>query len=324
MDYRKKALGKIFLSHATPDKSFVRRLSRRLEDMGYETWLDEKDLQVGDPLATKIFDAIREAQVVIVVVSEAALRSNWLRHEVNAATKEMIEGNCRLLPVLIGDVEPPPEVTSLLYADCRKGRRGGVRRILDALEYEASQFPIAKPSVESNESWLRLPALRQTEEEVFDGGGSASADVSATRSLDWDFVTILDGAVEIDIVVDHVLDHLTDLRPLRSNDWDDWCQFVFEEVGDRYGLLVSERAPDVELQEKLTRHSELVWYENREPELLRSSRVALLVVTSGLSQDAAVRELLETARKLLVDLVRDARPSLMDELTTSKKNQAQG
>jgi hypothetical protein len=96
--------------YASADKAFVRRLKRRLEEEGYETLLDEKDLLVGDPLATKIFEAIHTARVVIVVVSEASVASNWLKHEVNAAARRMVEGRCRLIPVLIGNVEPPAEV----------------------------------------------------------------------------------------------------------------------------------------------------------------------------------------------------------------------
>ncbi len=72
MDYRKKALGKIFLSYVRPDKRFFRQLKRRVEEEGYETWIDEKDLRVGDALVTKILEAIEDARVVIVVVSVLA------------------------------------------------------------------------------------------------------------------------------------------------------------------------------------------------------------------------------------------------------------
>lgn len=314
MEYWRKALGKIFLSHASADKGFVRRLKGRLEEEGYETWLDEKDLLVGDPLATKIFEAIHSARVVIVVVSEASITSNWLKHEVNAAARRMVEGKCRLIPVLIGNVEPPAEVESLLYADCRKGRHG-TRRILEALEYEASQFPIPGPSLESSDSLARLVELRRLEEEEeFDGAGSASADVSATRSMDWDFLTIREEGLEADIVVDHVLDHSQRGAPITNDDWTDWRDRVFDEIGERYALLVSERSVDQVLEAKLTKHSECIWYETEEPKLFRGSGAALLLVTGGQTTTAKAHECLREARELLTSFIREAKPSVVDEL----------
>lgn len=309
MEYWRKALGKIFLSHASVDKAFVRRLKRRLEEEGYDTWLDEKDLLVGDPLATKIFEAIHTARVVIVVVSEASVASNWLKHELNAAARRMVEGKCRLIPVLIGNVEPPAEVESLLYADCRKGRRHGVRRILEALKYEASQFPIPGPSMESSDSLARLVELRRLEEEVFDGGGSASADVSATRSMDWEFLTVREQDFEADIVLDHVLDHLQEGTPITNDDWTDWRERVFEEIGERYALLVSERFAGRTLEGRLTRHSECLWSEEEEPKLFTSSGVALLIVTGGQTTTVKARESLREARELLTQFIREAKPS---------------
>src|SRR4051812_17249855 len=81
----KAALGKIFISHASADKGWVRRFNKRLQDAGYATWLDEKELQLGDALAEKISEGLRDAKVVAVVVSASSLASNWLRYELDIA-----------------------------------------------------------------------------------------------------------------------------------------------------------------------------------------------------------------------------------------------
>jgi len=52
-------LGKIFISHTTAHKPFVRRLAARLEESHFHTWLDEQDLIAGDPLPQSIGKALQ-------------------------------------------------------------------------------------------------------------------------------------------------------------------------------------------------------------------------------------------------------------------------
>src|SRR4051794_31607676 len=117
MTFGKAALGKIFVSHSSVDKVWVRRFEKRLRAEDYDTWLDEKEIDVGDALAAKISEGLRDAKVVVVVVSAASLASRWLRYELDIATERMVAGHCRVLPVLIDDVDVPPEVAGRLYAD---------------------------------------------------------------------------------------------------------------------------------------------------------------------------------------------------------------
>jgi hypothetical protein len=191
-------LGKVFISHSSADKPFVRRLVKRLHENRFETWLDEKELRVGDMLGTEIARAVEKARVVLVVVSEVSVRSKWLRYELNLATGRMVKGKCRVIPVVIGEVDPPPEVAGLLFADFRRSFASGVRSVLTALEYERSvlerterfsqradravkkQFgPIGWTSTDDayrNESWetieVRIPmaALREAGLEEKDDG----------------------------------------------------------------------------------------------------------------------------------------------------------
>src|SRR5262245_5854907 len=122
-------LGKVFISHSSADKPFVRRLVKRLERESFSVWLDEKELKPGDALSDEIAKALREARVVLVVVSVASVRSKWLKYELTLATDRMVKGDCRVIPVVIGDVEPPPEVAGLLYADFRTSFSLGAKSV---------------------------------------------------------------------------------------------------------------------------------------------------------------------------------------------------
>ena len=70
--------GKVFLSHSSADKAFVRRLDQAIRGAGFETWLDEHELVPGDALPKKIRTGIAQASVIVVVLSTSSAGSRWL------------------------------------------------------------------------------------------------------------------------------------------------------------------------------------------------------------------------------------------------------
>src|SRR5215213_7499402 len=135
----KHLLGKIFISHSSVDKPFVRRLAARIRKAGYEVWLDEHELIAGDALGEKIAGALKETKVIVVIVSENSVRSNWLKYELNIAIERMVKGDCRVIPTVIDNAPLPPEVAGRIYADFRKNFAAGLKSIITALEGEARQ-----------------------------------------------------------------------------------------------------------------------------------------------------------------------------------------
>jgi hypothetical protein len=139
MNKSKSQLGKIFLSHSSLDKTFVRRLSTRLKKEGYDVWLDEKELLPGDKLSTKLSDAIELSKVILIVISENSLNSKWLQFELELATRKMVEEGLRLIPILIGNVEIPHQLKNIIYVDFKPGKKSGYKVLLKALEAEIPQ-----------------------------------------------------------------------------------------------------------------------------------------------------------------------------------------
>ena len=235
--WKKWILGKVFISHSSKDKPFVRRLAERLWKEGYQVWLDEKELVPGDALAARLSDALAQSRVVAVVVTPNSLNSRWLKFELNKAAEKMVKGECRLIPILKGDVELPNELHSLIYADFRTSFSRGMKAVLAALETEASQ------SLQG--SWAELRVLLG---EVFDHEGNASL-TSEYDSLDYDFVQI-EGIVdpahtddEADIVYDLVHDYLGKQEPLGDPWWREYLD-ARERYPTSFYLIVSERPID--------------------------------------------------------------------------------
>jgi hypothetical protein len=111
---------KIFISHDHSDKPFVHRLSRDLERFGYPVWIDEAEIKYGESLITKIHDAIKDADVIIVVISSTSVKSKWVAQEVELALNlQMGRNDISIIPILIDSVSPPLFLKSRLYADFR-------------------------------------------------------------------------------------------------------------------------------------------------------------------------------------------------------------
>jgi len=108
---------KVFLSHATEDKErFVLDFARRLREAGVDVWLDFWELYPGDSLIDKIFEeGLKNADAVVIVISNISVTKNWVREELNAAAISRINKGCMLIPVVIDDCEIPEPLKSLVW-----------------------------------------------------------------------------------------------------------------------------------------------------------------------------------------------------------------
>lgn len=166
---------KAFVSHATIDQDrFVRGLAERLQTNGVETWYAEWALLDGDSLTERIFEqGIGEADIFIVVLSQHSVDSNWVKAELAVGLVRQIEKKCRLIPIVLDEVEAPVALQGTLQ-----------RRIADPASYDSefdallrSMFnkattpPLGKPA-----SYTSAPSIR----------GMTPADALCTqRSSTW-------------------------------------------------------------------------------------------------------------------------------------------
>jgi hypothetical protein len=99
----------VFISYASDDKSFARRLVGELQERGLTTWFDEKDLKPGEDWSMQIRQGIDNARSCIVLLSQASATSKpWISKEW-AAIQECSwrRPDFRICPIEIDDVETP-------------------------------------------------------------------------------------------------------------------------------------------------------------------------------------------------------------------------
>ena len=93
----------VFLSYSHHDRAFVDALQTELDDAGIRCWRDVHDLSAGR-LDKQIDRAIRLNPIVILVLSEHSVRSDWVEWEVSRARELERESQRDVLcPVALDD-----------------------------------------------------------------------------------------------------------------------------------------------------------------------------------------------------------------------------
>jgi hypothetical protein len=113
---------KVFLSYASQDRPIVRELSRRLVGEGWiETWLDEKSLLPGEDWRLKIEEAVDDADIVIICLSNNSVsKDGYVQKELRYAREialEKPEETIFLIPLRLDDCIVPRGLRFYQWAD---------------------------------------------------------------------------------------------------------------------------------------------------------------------------------------------------------------
>jgi len=281
MSVAKTLFGKVFISHSSIDKPFARRLARGLERAGFRTWLDEKELLPGDPLAQKLSEALMKAGAVLVVVSSASAKSKWLAFELNKATDRMVKGDCRVIPAIKEQISLPPEVAGLLYADFTKNFALGLKSIVTALTHDARQRSM------DQSFWRRSKVMI---EEIFGGTGFVLGG-GEYKSIDYEIVRVEEETWAAYEIVDAYGDKM---RPLTERWWDEFSETV-ESYSENLFLVLSKRPIEFAVQRSPGE-------DKRVGFRLLGSGYAVIADLSNLSSHEEERKFLGLAKAKLMEL----------------------
>ena len=70
----------IFISYAKADRPLALKLVAMLEAEGWEVWWDTS-LSIGDDFRNEIMTQLGRARAVIVIWTDASIKSDWVRSE---------------------------------------------------------------------------------------------------------------------------------------------------------------------------------------------------------------------------------------------------
>lgn len=106
----------VFLAHAEEDHELSQQVRRSLRRAGMTTWVHHSDIASGADFLATMRRGVEEADNVVFLMSEAALRSPYCEQELEWA----IALNKRIIPLRVGTVNPdnvPPAIKNRHYID---------------------------------------------------------------------------------------------------------------------------------------------------------------------------------------------------------------
>ena len=144
-------MASVFLSYDREDAAQARSISHALKKAGHEVWWD-RHITGGAQYSKEIEAALKAADVVVVLWSERAVESAWVRDEATAG-----RDSGRLVPVRLDGIEPPLGFRQYQTIDLPDGRLGKGRReaLLGAIDAVTGT-----PAVETRPSSRRAAAPR--------------------------------------------------------------------------------------------------------------------------------------------------------------------
>lgn len=160
---------KVFISYSHEDQHFARKVADKLIQDGYDVWLDQKEILVGDSVAQKIMSGIKECDYFMVVISENSVNSKWVQKELEVAlSNELNVEKPKILPIKVDNTDVPEFLKDKLYADFR-----------DNIEFNHSykQLIEAMPSTEEPEKKKTIDSVLGTISLSFVSGPTTASHV---------------------------------------------------------------------------------------------------------------------------------------------------
>lgn len=150
---------RVFVSHSHADNEFTERLVSDLSRHGAQVWVDREDIPEGS-LMERINEGLSNAEWLVLVQTPAALRSNFVRAEVNAALTRVMTGLMQgVLPIIAAPCAPqeiPPLWQTLLYYDATQDYAAALAQLVHALGLDVVPQPSSPLSSASQWSPVEL------------------------------------------------------------------------------------------------------------------------------------------------------------------------
>ncbi len=120
----------IFMSYSRRELGFVDDLVDKLETQNYHVWLDYRALIPGSPWNVQIEKGLNEADTVLLVVSKAALASEYVALE----WRHFLKMNKRVLLLIFEAVDLPEELEKYEWVDFRGNYQAGLDELFSQLQ----------------------------------------------------------------------------------------------------------------------------------------------------------------------------------------------
>jgi len=112
---------KVFISHSSIDKPFVKKLKRDLNLNYIDIWLDEDEMFPGDSLLKKLQIGLKHSSHFLIILSPNSVNSPWVEFELENALKQVEDSTIdKIIPIKYRECEIPECLNGVFFANLSK------------------------------------------------------------------------------------------------------------------------------------------------------------------------------------------------------------
>jgi formylglycine-generating enzyme required for sulfatase activity len=146
----------VFISHATEaDGEFAGRLAGDLRRLGIAVWIAPDSIQPGEAWVDAIERGLGESSHLVVVLTPAALESEWVEMETDTAIALERNGRIKVIPLDVKACQAPLLLSNYQMVGFRGGYDGGLSQLVRVL---GVSVPSAEPAPAPPQAPERAPA----------------------------------------------------------------------------------------------------------------------------------------------------------------------
>jgi hypothetical protein len=134
----------IFISYSHKDTGFASKVTKNLENEGYDIWLDRMDIQTGSRWDDEVVRGLNASQIFMVLLSNTSVASQNVKDEISYA----IDHNKSIVPLLLEHCEIPFRLRRVQYVDfTSRSFNEGLQIVLNILRSFQSETKHQKSSL---------------------------------------------------------------------------------------------------------------------------------------------------------------------------------
>ncbi|MDX2032706.1 MAG: SUMF1/EgtB/PvdO family nonheme iron enzyme [Blastocatellia bacterium] len=194
----------IFISYAREDQARIEALYRRLQEAGYQPWLDRDHILAGQKWEPVIKAALKQSDFVLVCLSATSInKRGFLQEEIKQAlehARQKLDDDVWLIPARLDDCDVPEALADIQWVDLFDAH--GVEDLLRALAHQLRRMGRTAPSRSSGSKAQPAPLPISTPGELFntvklDDSGKI---VERTQGQARLFIDVLSPEVKVEMI----------------------------------------------------------------------------------------------------------------------------
>ncbi len=138
----------LFISYSHADSSFVDRLEADLRKQGFDPWVDRERLVGGVRWRRELQEAVKRAQVLLIVLSPDAVASQNVQIEY----EYVLDLGKVLIPIYYRQCDMPMELRAIQWIDFRHSYEEGINALVQALHRQQDQTTSTASSASTSPS----------------------------------------------------------------------------------------------------------------------------------------------------------------------------